>query len=275
MIGEIFHDSGPEAADLFLGARVVDIHRRAQLAAMGKEGGHLGFGEAGDFLNMVHLLRLKEEKSGGPVRCQFLLGEEVRVACGHHAICHQEPGTAMIRVQPVPPPGVMTEDNVGPGLADPVSHLPALVDPGVEFAIRPAEERGLATAAECPGRGSLFFLSYRDEGGEIRVRIPRPLGPVRAHQVVKLAAAGRPFRQRRSAAKLDVIRMGADREGPARYRQVGRGLDGTKPPQTGVDATPRSVGTSTSQLSPDARTIRSGSPSLRLSATCRENDPGP
>ena len=275
MIGEFFQDPGSEAVDFAFGTRVGDVHCRTQLTAVGQERRHLGFREAGDVFDVIEFLRLKEEERARTMRCQFLIGEEVWIACSNHAVRHQEAGTAMVRMQAVASPRVMAEDHIGADLANPVRHLPALAKPRVEFAVRPPEEGDVTLATKCAGSGPLLVLSHRDERVEVGVRVPRALAAIGANQVMNVTAARGPLRQCGAAPELDVVRMGTDGERILRRCQIGCRFDRTLPPQTGVETTPRSVGRSTSQLSLEARTMRSGSPRRRLSATCRANEPGP
>src|SRR5262249_20558977 len=116
----------------------------------------------------------------------------------------------MIGVQPVPAPRVMTEDNIGSDLSDPVGYLPALANPGFELAVRPAEEGDVTVTPECPRRRSLLFLPHGDQRGEVGVRVPRSFGAIGADEVMNVAAIGSPLRQRCATAKLDVVGMGAD-----------------------------------------------------------------
>ena len=77
-----------------------------------------------------------------------LLGKEVRVARGHNSVRDEEAGVAVIGVDPVPLPRIVTEDDVRSHAPDPRAHLPALADARFQLAVGPAEEDNVAFAAE-------------------------------------------------------------------------------------------------------------------------------
>ena len=87
---------------------------------------------------------------------ELLLGEEVRVARGDDAVAREEPGVAVVGVQPVALPRVVAEHDLGPQAPDPVRHLPALAQAALQLAVGPAEEDDLAGGAEGAGGGALL-----------------------------------------------------------------------------------------------------------------------
>ena len=115
---------------------------------MGVERGQLGVGEAVHVLDVVGLVGLEQQQRVGPVVGEVLLGEEVRVAGRDHALHGQQPGVAVVGVEPVALPGVVAEHDGGPQPADPVRHLPPLSQARLELAVGPAEEHALAGGAE-------------------------------------------------------------------------------------------------------------------------------
>src|SRR6516165_2540021 len=134
----------------------------------------------------------------------------MRVTRGNQAIGDEEAGTPMIGVQAITPPRVVAEYNFGPDFPDPVGHLPALANPGLEFAVGPTEKGHIALTPECPRRRSLLFPAQRDQRDQVGIPIPRSPGAVGAHQVMKAAPGGSPFCECGATAKLDVIGMGTD-----------------------------------------------------------------
>ena len=68
----------------------------------------------------------------------------------------------MIGVEPVAPPGIMTEYDVGSDGTDPTAHFPLLADAVAQFAVGSPEERDI-TAPESGQRFALLVLAGRDE----------------------------------------------------------------------------------------------------------------
>ena len=197
---------------------------------MGVERGELGVGEAGDVLDVVGLVGLEEEQRVGPVVGERLLGEEVRVARRHDALDGEEPGVAVVGVQPVALPRVVAEHDGGPQLPDPVRHLPPLAHAGLELAVDPAEEHALrrwrrapAAAARCSA-----WRVTTSAAASVR-RVPAALGAVGADEVVDDGAGRRPLGERGAAAELDVVGVGADGERDGRGRQVQGHADAGRP----------------------------------------------
>jgi hypothetical protein len=71
---------------------------------------------------------------------QALLGKEVRIPCRHDALACEEPGVAVIRVESIPTPRIVTEHDVGSEHADPSGDLGPLTEAGLELAVDAAEE---------------------------------------------------------------------------------------------------------------------------------------
>ena len=71
---------------------------------------------------------------------------------GDDAVGHEEAGVAVVRVQAVALPRVVTEDHIGPDPADAGRDLETLAEPGLELAVGPAEEDHLAFASERHGQ---------------------------------------------------------------------------------------------------------------------------
>ena len=169
---------------------------------------------------MVGLVSLEEQQRRRPVRLGAELGEEQGITSGHYAVGHEEAGVAVIRVEPVALPGVVPEHDDRADTADPRRHLETLPQSRLELPVRPAEEDDLTPAAECAGGRALLFPPESHQLGRVLCGIPRALRAVGADEVVDLAPAGCPLRERPTAAELDVVGMGADGERHSGRRQV-------------------------------------------------------
>jgi hypothetical protein len=82
-----------------------------------------------------------------------------------------------------------------------------------------AEEHDVA-GAEGGGCGALLLLALQDEGGVVDRRIPGALRAVGEDELGDGAIRRRPFGQRATAAEVDVVGMGADRQSPPGNGQV-------------------------------------------------------
>ena len=165
----------------------------------------------------------------GPVVGEALLGEEVRVAGGDHAVDGEEPGVAVVGVEPVALPRVVAEHDVGPQPPDPVGHLAtAWRRSGLELAVDPAEEHHLAGGAEGLGRGPLLDLAGGDQRGEVGVGVPRALRPVGAHEVVRPRSRRPPtwpgWRRTRTRCRRGGRRWPAPGAGAGRSRDAHGGI---------------------------------------------------
>src|SRR4051812_1674286 len=114
------------------------MHGRAELAAVLEQRGDLRLLEAGDGLDVVGLLGLPEQQRVRPVRRCTLFGEEVRIARGDDAVGDEKTGVAMIGMQPVTAPRIVSEQHVGSNGAYPVRNLPTLPQARFQLAVRPS-----------------------------------------------------------------------------------------------------------------------------------------
>ena len=154
------------------------------------------------------------------------VGEEVRVACRHDAVGHEEAGVAVVGVQAVAAPGVVTQHDVGLQTADPPRQLATLVDARLQLTVGVAEEHDVAArAAERARRGALLLLAGGDELVDGLVGVPRALRPVGADRVHDRRARRGPLGQRAAAAELDVVGVGADGQRTRRSPEVEAQLD--------------------------------------------------
>ena len=226
------------------------------------------------------------------------IGEELRIAGGDHPVGEEPAGVAVIGVQPVPAPRIVSEDHVGAHPPDHLAHLAALDDPRFELAVGPVEEVDLTTlagsAGQHPGRLALLPVSALHQRREVVIGRPRPLRSVGEYQMVDAAAPGGPLGQCRPASELHVVGMGGDGERHPRNREIdaddavrrevtdGQDVGAAGPVDhrcqsraVGTNSAGMSDGTSTSHARSGCRTTRYVSPRSSAWARCRRKDPGP
>jgi len=218
---------------------------------------------------MVRLVGLEKQQCRRPVRLIAELGEKQRVAGGDDPVGHEEAGVAMVWMQAVPLPRVVTEDDVGPDPADGRGDLKALSNARLELAVGPPEERHVARAAERDRCGALLEAPSEHERSRVLLGIPRSLRPVRADEMEDLASARRPLRKRASASELDIVGVGCHGERPAGDREVRLHR------QVAAGTRAKSSGRSMSMASRRSWTIRQGRPSRAASTLCRSKLPAP
>jgi hypothetical protein len=196
------------------------------------------------------------------------------VAGGDDAVDDELAGAAVVGVEAVLLPRVVTEDDVGSGGADRHAHLLASVHVGFELAVDRVEEVH-RLGAQRDGSGALLVVPGGDELGQVLVGGPGALRTVGEHEELHVRARAYPLGEGRAAAELDVVGVRADGEHAARggVERAG-GHDGCNAASDLPNAI-RSSGTSTSNARSASRTTRSPRPSRRASAACRRNEPGP
>ena len=213
-----FVDTRDERGLLGLGCGV-DPHRRAPLAAVREQRRDLAIEVSVDAFEMIDAAGLEQQERLRTVRREILVGEEVRVARGDDAVDGQPSRFAMIGMQAVRLPGIVTEHDVGLHLADRGADLGSRSEIVYQLAVDAAQEAHVDRAEDL-GSVALLVFASRHQCGEIGVRVPRSLGAVGAHAEVHLGARVGPFRQRRRTPELDVVGVGADREDAAGDREI-------------------------------------------------------
>ena len=193
------------------------------------------------------------------------VGEEVRVPGRDDAVERELAGPAVVRVEAIALPRVVTEDRVGSHRPDRRAHRRALGGSRSQLPVDEVEELD-ARRAQRRGSVELLGATLHGERLEVRVGVPRALRAVGQHEQVHRCAGGGPPREGCAAAELDVVRVGADGEHPC--RDVGHA-------PVGRSSAARSSGTSTSNAKSGSRTSRTARPSRRASAAWRRNEPGP
>ena len=150
-------------AVVVVGIAIVDTHwlRWASSA------GDLGLAEAGDVLDVVGLVGLEEQQRRRSVMGHVVVGIEVRIAGGHHAVDGEPAGVAVIGMQPVAPPRVVAEHDVGLQSTDPVGDLVAMGEVGLQLAVDVAQEHDLALGTQRSGGGPLLVLAGRGSSASV------------------------------------------------------------------------------------------------------------
>ena len=124
----------------------------------------LGVDEAGHVLHVVGLVGLPQEDRGRPVGVEPVLAVEVRIARRHHPFAQQQPGVAVVGVQPIALPRVVAEHDVRTQLTDHTRHPAAQLEPAVQLAVDLLEEHDLAgPVAREPARGLALLLPARGD----------------------------------------------------------------------------------------------------------------
>ena len=196
------------------------MHGGFKLALVRQESGDLPVDELGDIFGVVGCVGFPEQQAAWTVRRQLVFFEEVWIPRRHHTVARKQTGVAMIGMQAVTLPRVVSKHDVGSKLANPVRHLPALTQPAVEFAIRPTEKDNLTRRAECMRRGALFVLSGDGQCSGVRIRVPRALGAIGAHEVMHHASGRSPLCERCATTELDIIGMRPNGERNLRHVEV-------------------------------------------------------
>ena len=99
-----------EGAEL---AGIGGVHRRLELALVGLQRGELGVDVPVTSSTWSGASASHSSSASGRWWAQAVLGEEVRVAGGDDGVAHEEPGGAVVGVQPVALPRVVAEDDLG------------------------------------------------------------------------------------------------------------------------------------------------------------------
>ena len=265
-------DARREGGVLFLGA-VVDAHRRSPLAAMARAARRSSArrrrrrarrGRAAPASN-----RAASAAGAASSPCS---GKKCGSRAATIASIVEQTRVAVIGMEPVRSPRVVPEHDVGPRPADDRAHGGALVR-AVRRDLR-RRSRGSATVrrAEHGRRVSLLGFALLDQRARCRRRRPTCPWRRRCRRTGDVGACRRPLGQRRAAAELDVVGMGADREHAARGER-GRPSWSRR---AATRAGRRSSGRSTSK----PRLVVADDPHFQArpraaSARWRANEPGP
>ncbi len=189
---------------------------------MSLEGVKLGVDPTGDVLDMIWSVGLPQQQMIWAMMGDLVFSEEMRVARCDDRFASQQTGVAMVWMQAISLPRIVTKHHIGAQFAYHAGDASTRRQVAVEFAVNVFEEYDLAgvRSGQPFGGGSLFMLATIGQRTWVGVCIPGALRSVRADQVMYEAAAGGPFGERCPAAELDVVGVGADCERHPRSRQV-------------------------------------------------------
>src|SRR5262249_60081740 len=116
--------------------------------------------------------------------------------CSDDTVDGEEARMAMIGMQAVTLPRIVTEHDFGTEVTDPSGDVATQLECRFELPVDRAEERDLAGGAERLGSGALFVLPRSYERCDVGGRIPRALRSVGAHEMVDDTSRRGPPRQR-------------------------------------------------------------------------------
>ena len=178
---------------------------------------------ARDVFDVVGFIGLPQQQRCRAMRLGALLREEMRVPGGDDPIGQEEPGVAVVGVQAPAAPGIVAEDHVGTDPADGEGHLPTLPKARLEFAVGPSEKGHIAPCRRVGGTPRVAPAGDRRPDGPYRsLGSQEPLDPSVHTRWWMRHPARRPLGQRGAASELDIVRMGADRQGHAGEWEVRR-----------------------------------------------------
>src|SRR5580698_6633043 len=117
---------------------------------MGHQGGQLVGDVAVYVLYVVRHVGLPQKEVTWSVRFPGLR-KEGPVARGNEPVCDEPSRVAVIRVQPVATPRIMSEEDIRSNTTDHLANRSARLDAGVELAVHDAEERDFASTDQPRG----------------------------------------------------------------------------------------------------------------------------
>ena len=212
------------------------LHRRLELALVRLERGELGLDVALTSSTWSGASASNSSSGRGRWAASPCSGKKCGSRAATMRVACQQPGVAMVGVEPVALPRIVAEHDVGSQLAD----ARARPRRGRADRCRARRRRSRGSAprqrrAPASRRAASRCSSWRrgHERDRVGARVPRPLRAVGAHEVVDRAAGRGPLRQRRAAAELDVVGMGADRQRRARAPSRSRVHVVRRPPAAG------------------------------------------
>jgi hypothetical protein len=178
--------------------------------------------KATDVFDMIGLVCFKQEGAIGAVNLKTVVFEVVRISSGDDAVECEPSGIAMIGMEPVSLPRIMSENDIGLCRANPVGNLIANVQCRLEFAVDMTEHDDLASRPEPTGGFHLFGSAQFNEFFRVLVGIPGSFGAVGQNEMIDDTSSGGPFGKSAAALKLSIVGMGNDDERARRSRDVAR-----------------------------------------------------
>ena len=193
-----------------------------ELARVCQERFNLRVDKATDVFDVIWLIGFKQEGAIGAVNLKTVVVEIVRISSGDDAVQGEPSGIAMIGMEPVSLPWIMSENDIGLCRANPVGNLIANVKCRLEFAVDMAEHDDLASRAKPTGSFHLFGSAKFNEFFGVLVGIPCSFGPVGQNEMIDDTTSSGPFGKSAATLKFGIVRMGNDDERARRSGKVTR-----------------------------------------------------
>jgi hypothetical protein len=176
-----------------------------------------------DVLGVIGFVSLPKKHVGGSMVSNAVLSKEVGISSSDHCIAQEEPRSAMVRVEAIPLPRIVSKNHIGFQAANFPSETAAKITRGFEISVDLVEKDNLALCSQSAGRFTLLFASSRDESLDIGIGIPCPLGAIGQDEVMDETAGLCPFGQSSSASEFDVVGVRTDSKRDCRRRQIDAG----------------------------------------------------
>jgi len=191
-----------------------------ELARMGQERFDLRVNKSADVFDMIWLVGFKEKGTIGAVNLKTVVAEIVRITGSHDAVECEPSGIAMIGMESVSLPRIMSENDIGLNRTDPVGNLIANVKCRLEFAIDMTKHDDLASRAEPTGCFHLLRSAHFNEFVSALIGIPSSFGAVGKNEMVDDTSCSGPFGKSAAALKFGIVGMSNDDERALRSWKV-------------------------------------------------------
>lgn len=213
---DVVPEFGQPSADTTLegGQRVGvgGLHGALELRLVGQQGVDLRVDRPRDVFGMVGFVGFPEQKGIGTVVGDAVFGAEVRIVSDDDRVTGEESGMAMVGMEPVSLPRIVSEDDIRSESANVTGDLAHEGRRFGEFTVDLLEEDDLARRTQTARCLSLFELSSHDEGSGVGVDVPRAFRTVGENEVMNRASGRGPLGQSSSTPELDVVGVSSDRQ---------------------------------------------------------------
>ena len=191
---------------------IVDAHRRAPLAAVRSSASILRSTQPSTRSTWSARSGFEQQQRRGRCGASPCSGKKCGSRAATIAFDREPARVAVVGMEAVRRPRIVRRARRRAGLRGSPRTTARACAEIVRRARRRRAEEVRRRARRARRRVSLLRLARRDQRGEVGVGVPRALGAVGADAQVHVGAGVRPLRERRAAAELDVVGVGADRE---------------------------------------------------------------